>query len=351
MATTILLQPAKPSSDFAQIENWAIETDQLSAMAFRVYAYIRSRPPGWKPYASEMAARWGVCVETVSNALQELKAAGILKHEPDRDQRTGRITGLLWRLVGVAHLMKPRKGKRASRAQNQAPPVPVQDRNYQALVKPDPGNIGSTNTEFTNLKFNQMNQSAPAGPEEIVKKCKNPDAPERPIEPPISPVSIAMSEDTKPGDVTRQQLNSGTIGHATSALVARCRQLAAKSAPPEYQRRLEERQKAEAREAQLRLVAEQEQASQKQKAYGRYLALPPAEAIEALCSDVLRNPDPKKDRRNVRALQAWAADKGVEHIKALVDCFRLAADQGAYSVRYVVKVWNSQQPCPIQLPL
>jgi len=81
------------TSNFTQIPNEAIEDMELSAIAFRMYAYLISRPDNWKVNNTDIKKRLGIkSNETMSKYLHQLINAGWLFREKTKDSKN-RFTG------------------------------------------------------------------------------------------------------------------------------------------------------------------------------------------------------------------------------------------------------------------
>lgn len=133
---------------FLKLDLFLIEYPGLSGLAKWVYAYIASRPPGWKIYATEIAKHCTEGADRVSGALAELQEACLLVIDQERDIKTNRFAGKVWRLLGFD---KPK----SKRVQTLLPSGPSRNPDFRIT---DPRNTGKgpllrSRSSDLNLRF------------------------------------------------------------------------------------------------------------------------------------------------------------------------------------------------------
>lgn len=283
-----------------------INYPNLSGFAKWVYFYIASRPPGWEIYAAEIAKHCKEGIGKVNTALRELQAEGLLVIENQQDEKTKRFTGKAWKLFG-AEVCKALRDAMPSRKSK----------------KPGTGSRAHGNRDL--LRSQDLGSSIE------LDRLSEPTATQAPVPSPEPPQAVARER-----VVETNREEEPAAGSFAAKIKARAAALARKAPSPEQQARLEERRQQDARAEKLQAEAEARLQAAHRKAYGAFEALPTDQVIDALAAECIKNPEPHKDRKGRQALKAWFAAEGKAHLRIVVDAFRLAQKEGAYSVRFVM---------------
>lgn len=303
---------------YLKFDQFLIEYPKLSGFTKWVYAYIASRPPEWEIYAEEITKHCTEGIGRVKKALAELQAIGLLAIQLKQNEKTNRIEGRKWELfeTSVCDALNSFRQALGSRKPQTPSEAPASDEK-QGLLRSSPPR--------SSVLTRSISPASDVTPDQ---------KPEPPTQPAQREIEKQVEAKKKPVDeaapLPRNRL--------TERLNAFVNQVANKPLSPEQEAALKHRAEQEARQAALDAEAEAKRQALIDRHYGKYKAVPVHDLIDTLAREFVPQSDAKKDRRYLERLRSWYTGMGKGRVCNVVDAFRLAAKEKAYSVKYVITV-------------
>lgn len=284
----LIIHGSRPTENFTIVPNQVPDHLPIAGLARSIINHLLAKPADWHTSLKSLYSFYHLdSKNSIRKAVGKLQEEGFLILESIRSG--GQFSGCKWhvRLDRIMSYSSPRSALR----------IPV-DQN--------PKTSTDNKTDPIKTDLNKTNS-----------------VPENPISEPGEPNSLDLEPSfSKPETSNELQAKVAALMH--------------KSASSAYQERIKQRERDEARFAQLQRHNQMLDAKQHLAVTAPYADLSPAQTVAQLCKEYIANPRPRLDEKSRKKLTAWL-EKGGQLVR-LIDSFKQAHQNQSKTAKYVVKI-------------